>query len=145
MNCLRLVLLSIVAIAGLAVGGCKSAPTSFVRVSEPGWSTVEIAPGMTYDEVWESVVDILAKKFDMEMLNKESGYIRTSWIYTWTGTRTESYRVRATVKFTPKREQVQVRSEAEYGTEGERIMGTDDRLLTTLKTDIAGVVARTTK
>jgi hypothetical protein len=142
---MRSVVLGAAAAFAFVAVGCASSPASFVRVTEAGWSTVEVAPGLNADDTWQSVVDILARKFDLEMINKESGYIRTAWSYTWTGERVETYRVRATVKFTPKRDQVQIRSEAEYGVEGSRIMGTDDRLLTTLKTDIAGVVARTTR
>jgi hypothetical protein len=138
------------ALAALCVGvalvlAACSAPKSFVRVSEPGWAAVELAPGVNPDQAWESVVDILAKKFDLEMISKEGGYIRTGWSYTWTGERTENYRVRATVKFTPKRDQVQIRSEAEYGKPGKGELGTDDSLLATLKTDIAGAIARTTR
>jgi len=141
---LRRVVVTLCLTAALGLGAC-SAPSSFVRVSEAGWSTVELAPGVNPDEAWDSVVDILAKKFDLEMISKEGGYVRTGWSYTWTGMRTEDYRVRAVVKFTPKRDQVQIRSEAEYGKEGSWVMGTDDRLLSTLKTDIAGAVARTTR
>lgn len=32
-------------------------------------------------EVWRRVVDVLSEKYDLEVLDRTSGYIRTSWKY----------------------------------------------------------------
>ena len=90
----------LIGIVALVVTGCM-APKSFVRIMEPTWSSVELRPGMTYDDAWKEVLDVLAKKFEIEMISKDGGYLRTSWIYTWwkAGQMTQNYRVRAIVKF----------------------------------------------
>lgn len=120
-------------------------PKSFVKTMEPTWASMEIRSDLTYDEAWSSLVDILIKRFDLEMLDKENGYIRTGWLYTWTGEMLENYRVRVTVKFDKDNRKVEVKSEAHYGGPGNWVIGTDNRLLSTLKTDIMGSIGRTTR
>jgi hypothetical protein len=80
-----------------------------------------------------------------QVLSKKNGYVRTNWLYTWTGTLNERYRVRVTVKFSPDHEKVEIKSEAEYGGIAGWIIGYDTRLLSTIKSDIMGNVGRTTR
>jgi hypothetical protein len=112
---------------------------------EPAWSSVELRPELDYEDAWKEVLDVLAKKFEVEMISKDGGYLRTSWIYTWwkVGQLTENYRVRAIVKFSPKRDQVHIKTEAQYLQGRQWVLGTDSRLLQTVKMDIMGVVGRT--
>ena len=79
------------------------------------------------------------------MLDKENGYFRTGWLYTWTGALNERYRVRITGKFDKKKGIVSIKSEAEYGGSGYWIQGYDTRLLSTIKTDYMGRVSRVTR
>ena len=136
----------LVGLLAVCVTACM-APKSFVRIMEPAWSSVEVRLDMTYEDAWKEVLDVLAKKFEIEMISKDGGYVRTSWIYTWwkAGKITEKYRVRAIVKFSAKRDKVDIKTEANYLEGGEWIVGTDTRLLKTVKTDIMGVVGRTTR
>jgi hypothetical protein len=131
----------------IVVVGCATLPKSFVQVMEPTWASIEIREGMGSEEAWQQVVDVLAKKFELEMISREGGYVRTSWIYTWwkVGELTENYRVRAIVKFSPDWKKVDIKTEANYLKKGGWIVGTDTRLLQTVKTDIMGVVGRTTR
>ncbi|MHA1228208.1 MAG: hypothetical protein ACTSPV_15800 [Candidatus Hodarchaeales archaeon] len=85
------------------------------------------------------------KKFDLEILSKENGYLRTGWLYSWTGELREDYRVRVTIKFSRDRSKVEVKSEANYLTEKGWIIGSDTALLRTLKTDIMGTIGRVTR
>ena len=130
------------------LSGCVTPPTSFSR-GESDWSVVELHDELGYDEAWEEVVDVVARRFDIEMVEKGTGYLRTSWIYTWwkSGVHTENYRVRAMVKFTPEKDAVAIKAEAHYLNEraGGWITGVDSLLLDTFKTDIMGTVGRTTK
>ncbi|MCI0585309.1 MAG: hypothetical protein L0323_00550 [Planctomycetes bacterium] len=125
--------------------GCASPPKTFVRTMEPSWTQIEIQKDLPYDRAWNGVVDILAKKFDLEMVDKQNGYARTGWLYTWTGQMREDYRVRAIVKFNQDRGVCELKSEAHYGGPNSWTLGTDDLLLTTLKTDVMGVVGRVTR
>ena len=126
---------------------CSSSPESFIKAYEPSWTSIEIRDNLNLELAWQQVVDVLAKKFELEMISKEGTYIRTSWIYTWwkVGQRTEDYRVRAIIKFSADGKNVDIKTEANYLDGDQWIVGFDNRLLETLKTDIMGVVGRTTR
>ena len=128
----------------LVVAGCV-APRTFVKTLEPTWASIELRKDITYVKAWEIVVDSLVKRFDLEILSKENGYLRTNWLYSWTGRLNERYRVRVTVKFSPDHRKIELKSEAEYGGAGMWIMGYDTRLLETIKSDITGNIGRTTR
>ena len=132
--------------AGLLVAltGCVL-PKTFVKTMEPAWASIEIRDDLNYTNAWNGVVDTLVKRFDMEILSQQDGYARTTWLYSWTGTVQENYRVRVTAKFAPDHKVVEVKSEAEYGGPGNWVTGYDTRLLETIKTDIMGKVGRTTR
>jgi hypothetical protein len=127
--------------------GCALDPASFVRSSEPTWSSVEVRAGLSSDDAWKEVLDVLARSFELEMISKDGGYLRTAWIHTWwkSGVITENYRVRAIVKFSPDSSRVDIKTEAEFLVRNSWVRGTDTRLLQTIKTDAMGVVGRTTR
>ncbi len=138
-----------IAVTALIVGvisltGCM-APKTFVKTMEPTWATVELRTDVPFDTAWAAVVDTLVKRFDLEVLSKNDGYIRTGWLYTWTGKVMENYRVRVTAKFSPDQTKCEIKSEAEYGGAGRWVMGYDSRLLATIKTDVMGTIGRTTR
>jgi hypothetical protein len=68
--------------------GCASKPSTFVEThDEVGvWKSIQLHGnyGMFRNrnrEVWRRVIDILSEKYDLEVLDRTSGYIRTSWKY----------------------------------------------------------------
>ncbi len=92
-----------VAILSLCMTGCASTPKSFVA-SAPGWKTIELNEVLqgNYDLAWQKTVDTVARDWDIELLDKDSGYIRTSWKYDISGQRgrrRQTYRGRITLKF----------------------------------------------
>lgn len=133
---------SLLCLVGFA--GCL-APKSFVKTMEPTWASVELRTDVPYEKAWAAVVDTLVRRFDLEVLSKEDGYMRTNWLYSWTGKVMENYRVRVTVKFSPDRTKCEIKSEAEFGGPGNWVMGYDTRLLETIKTDVMGTIGRTTR
>ncbi len=135
--------------AALFVAGC--APTTFIKTMEPSWNTVEIRKDLTGDQAWDAVVDLTARRFDIEVLSKQDGYLRSGWLYSWTGKINQFYKVRTIVKFSPDKRKVEVKSEAHYYSPGVAgfgqgwQMGTDERLTSTMRSDIMGKVGRTTR
>jgi hypothetical protein len=123
----------------------KLDPTTFTRTMEATWAGIEVRPELGYENAWNSTVDLLTRRFDLEVISKDNGYIRTNWLYTWTGVMSEDYRVRVTVKFSPDHKKLDVKSEAQFHTRSGWILGTDEALLQTLKTDIMGSVGRSTR
>jgi hypothetical protein len=90
------------------------APATFVRTMDPHWNTITIRRGLSADQAWDSVVDLAAKRFDIEVISKENGYLRTGWSHSWTGTLSDVYKVRAIIKFNPDKTRIEVKSEAQY-------------------------------
>lgn len=123
----------------------ENAPVSFVKTMEPTWASVQIREGLEYENAWNAVMDVLVRKFDLEVLSKDNGYMRTSWLYAWTGQLREDYRVRVTIKFNPERNKVDVKSEANYQSKNGWTLGSDTALLQTIKTDLMGTVGRITR
>ena len=98
----------------LAVG---CAPRTFVR-SAPGWKTIEFRDGLVnnYDDAWQKTVDTIARNWDIEILDKDSGYLRTAWVYGISGGPQIKYRGRITVKYPEIKmpEKVEVKTSAEW-------------------------------
>lgn len=136
----NLVFLLLVLVISFSMINC-SPPVTFIRTMDPTWNTVELREEVKFDAAWKTVLDLLIKKFDIEVSDKESGYIRTGWLYTWTGEYTEVYRVRVTIKFMKDNHSVDIKSEAYY----KDYVGYDTRLLQTIKMDIMGTIGRTTR
>ncbi len=120
-------------------------PVTFVQTLEHNWATIEIVENMEYEKAWSAVVDLLVRRFDLEVLSKENGYLRTTWLYSWTGELREDYRVRVTIKFSSDKSKVEIKSEANYQKTSGWVIGSDTALLQTLKSDIMGTVGRVTR
>lgn len=142
---------SVVLVAILAFGGLLSScgsmkPSSFVKATDGGsWSSILIREDMSYDQAFNEVIDVVARRFEMDMISKDGGYGRTNWSYTWNdrGTYTEKYRTRVIFKFSNDRKKVDIKTEAEFGGDPNWIRGFDTRLLSTIKQDISGAIGRT--
>lgn len=132
--------------AAFMISGCvTSKPTSFSHTTAPGWATVEIRDGVDFDHAWDTIFGILSHDFDFSTVLKEDGYIQTDWLYTWSGVYQQNYRVRVTVQFSTNRKSIRVKSEAWALNGSVWVIGTDSRLMTTLKTDLMGTVGRTAR
>jgi len=120
-------------------------PNTFVRTLEPSWASIQLRSKMSYTDAWNNVLDIFVRKFDIAIMEKESGYIRTNWIHTSTGSLRGDYRVRVTAKFNVSRTKVDIKTEASYQLENGWAQGSDTALLQTLKADVMGAVGRVTR
>lgn len=130
------------------------APPTFIRTSDPGWTSMQFRDGITDDAAWQGVMDVIARRFEIEVLSKESGYLRTTWNYEWATDRVvEYYRTRVTVKMNFIQKKLDLKTEANYYGRPKRgigvgkpqwIHGTDTRLLQTMKTDLGGLISSVT-
>ena len=120
-------------------------PVTFVQTLEHSWASIEVAGNIEYEKAWSAVVDLLVRKFDLEVLSKENGYLRTTWLYSWTGELREDYRVRVTIKFSFDKSKLEIKSEANYQRASGWVIGSDTALLQTLKSDIMGTIGRVTR
>jgi hypothetical protein len=134
-------------ISCLLFTGCGAIkPKSFVQAVDGGsWSSILIRDDLSYDQAFNEVIDVVARRFEMDMISKDGGYGRTNWSYTWNdrGTYMETYRTRVIFKFSNDRKKVDIKTEAEFGGGNSWVRGFDTRLLSTIKQDISGAVGRT--
>ena len=111
---LQLSVLTLVSV--LLVPGC--APSSFVKGRSAGWKTIELNDSLkhNYDMSWQKTVDTIARDYDIEMMDKGSGYLRTSWLYGISGGIYNRYRGRITVKYEEVKapEKVEVKTDAQW-------------------------------
>ncbi len=100
----------------LFMGGC--APASFVKGHSAGWKTIELNDSLrhNYDLSWQKTVDTIARDYDIEMMDRSSGYMRTSWLYGISGGTYNRYRGRITIKYpeVTKPEKVEVKTDAQW-------------------------------
>ena len=142
----RFTQLGIVLVAVL-LAGCAMPPKSFLKTyDEPGvWKTVDIRQDLDKGKAWRDLVDTLSQKYDLEVLEKESGYLRTSWKYTYVrgGEISSRYRSRIVVKLLGDPwDKVQVKCESNWLEDQGWIMGYDIRLLEDVYGDIQGKLGR---
>ena len=99
----------------LAIGGCGGgAPQSFMRMTKQYWEVVKIKPDITYNDAWERVIYIITKKFELEMISKEDGYVRSAFgpSYFTEDMQNDNYQVRIVGKFAPDRKKFEFKIES---------------------------------
>ncbi len=83
-----------------------------------GWKSIELREGLAknYDAAWQTVVDTIARDYDIELVDKSSGYLRTAWMYGISGGSSYAYRGRLTVKFSDVKtpDKVEIKTDAAW-------------------------------
>ncbi len=98
----------------LSFGLIQCAPKIFVQDAQPPWLTIEIPKRLEYSNVWDICFNTLAKKYDIEVSEKESGYIKTAWTYIVGGRPVDYYRFKIYVNIKYSNNVIEVKSEAQY-------------------------------
>jgi hypothetical protein len=127
---------------GLAFAG---PPKTFQKTGPSQWITFEIRDGVDFQHAWDSTFDILIKDFDLDLVLKDDGYVRTQWLYAYGEKYDFQYRLRLAVRFAPDRKSIRVKPEAHYKDGENWVMGVDSRLINTFKTDLMGTIGRITR
>jgi spore maturation protein CgeB len=140
---MKKIILILITIVGIVSCGSNK----FKRTTDVPWSTIQLRDNLTYDKAWNEVIDVLATKFEMDMIAKDGGYAKTGWTYTWNKKKkyTENYRNKATIKFSPDRKKIQLRIDSQSSSSGKWKNGYDKKLLKAIKQDLIKVVGRTTR
>ena len=59
--------------------GC-TAPQGFIA-RPAGWSAIEMRHNIGKEKAWSTLVSVISENYDIETLDKESGYLRTAWLF----------------------------------------------------------------
>lgn len=118
---------------------------SFVKTINVDWTSIQLRDGLEFEDAWNQALDIVATKFEMEMISKDGSYARSSWNYTIAsnGKYAKTYRTRVIFKFSPDKTVLKLKVEAQSGGAGKWINGYDANILQNIKSDISGVIGRT--
>jgi hypothetical protein len=117
-----LLIIILIGILGLWLCSCSPKPPKpFIAIEDSTgaqWKSIELRPGITYEQAWQILIDTLTNKWDIETMDKESGYIRTTWVFT-TGKDKPTgmpftYGRRITLKFSEDRKILRIKTEAFY-------------------------------
>ena len=115
---MKSVIIGCIVISLLLLVGCV--PKTFIRGQASGWKTIELndATKADYNVAWKKTVDTIAKTYDIEMMDKESGYLRTGWTYGISGGAYNRYRGRLTIKYpevdVKNLEKIEIKTEAQW-------------------------------
>lgn len=156
MRSMRVVLWFMLCGALVVITGCHTIPPpppTYVQTSEPGWRVIDLREDLRFEDAWQLLVDSIRKKYDIEIVDKDSGYLRTGWMYTSGGTPRSDYKTRVTIKFSPDKRKLELKGDAmyhklEYGATGGMARdhgwfpGTDTELLNDAYGDISALVGR---
>ena len=116
----RIILITLVFLCALYTMGC--APSSFQKGASSGWKSIALQDDLSadYDKTWQKTVDTIAREWDIEIMDMDSGYLRTSWqhgISGVSGSLANRYAGRLTIKFPdvkPPIEKVDLKTDARW-------------------------------
>ena len=106
------------------------------------WMRVQLHENFDYEKAFSTALDVLTEKYEMEMINKDGGYARSSWNYyrKANGLARKDMRVRVTMKFNHDRTQLSIKTEVQKLKHDEWIDGYDTNLGRQTRDDIQGVL-----
>ncbi len=120
--------------------GCAS--TNSWHKGQAEWMRVQIHENFDYNKAFSTALDLLSEKYEMEMINKDGGYARTTWNYyrKSNGRQDDKKRVRVTLKFNHDRTQCSIKTEVQKSKKDEWINGYDTKLGQQIREDIQGIL-----
>ncbi|MEW5797835.1 MAG: hypothetical protein AB1728_02405 [Bacteroidota bacterium] len=122
----------------VTLSGCGSgAPDSFMRMTKQYWEVVDIKPSIKYNDAWERVIYIITKKFELEMISKEDGYVRSAFgpSYFTEDMQNDKYQVRIVAKFTPDHKKLEFKIESRIWDGKIFLNGSDVRVAANMRKD----------
>jgi hypothetical protein len=128
--------------------GCGTgAPESFMRMTKQYWEVIEVKASVKYDDAWQRVIYIVTKKFELEMISKEDGYVRSAFgpSYFSEDMTNDKYQVRIVAKFTPDRKKVEYKIESRIWDGKIWLNGSDVRVAANLRKDFVNSLVEPVK
>ncbi|HHB91751.1 MAG TPA: hypothetical protein ENK59_00875 [Thioploca sp.] len=138
-------LIKLIIIISLLLSCATTKPPTFIESHDEAgvWKSIYLHNhyGVFTDknkEVWRRVVDVLSEKYDLEVLDKTSGYIRTSWKYMLPD-EDNKYRSRVIIKMLGNVwHTTKLKTEAQLFENGTWITGYDTAILEEIYKDLQG-------
>lgn len=111
-NIFNFLLILLFVLVGPGCGG--GTPESFMQMNRQYWESLDINPSIKYEDAWQRVIYIITKKFELEMISKEDGYVRSSYgqSYFTEDLQNDKYQIRIVAKFTPDKKSLDYKIES---------------------------------
>ena len=121
--------------------GSISAKKTWKR-GEAEWAKIQLNDKLSYDQAFGIVLELVSDKYEMEMISKDGGYMRSAWnqLRDRKGKKIKDQRCRITIKFNHDQTQLQVKTECQKLKKGDWEDGEDTALSKQIKDDIRGVL-----
>lgn len=125
----------------LAVCGSVDAKKTWKK-GQAEWAKIQLNESLSYDQAFGMILETVSNRYEMDMISKDGGYIRSAWnfLVDRKGKKIKDQRCRITVKFNYDKTQIQVKTEAQKLKKDEWIDGTDTAVDTQIKEDLRGMV-----
>lgn len=125
----------------LCVCGSVDAKKTWKR-GQAEWAKIQLNDKLSFDQAFGIVLELVSDKYEMEMISKDGGYIRSAWNFLTDrkGRKIKDQRCRITVKFNHDKTQLQVKTECQRLKKGDWQDGEDTALSQQMKEDIRGVL-----
>jgi hypothetical protein len=139
--------LLLITLVSLFSGCGTGAPESFMRMTKQYWEVVEVKASVKYDDAWQRVIYIVTKKFELEMISKEDGYVRSAYgpSYFSEDMTNDKYQVRIVAKFTPDRKKVEYKIESRVWDGKIWLNGSDVRVAANMRKDFVNSLVEPVK
>lgn len=139
--------LLLIASSALFNGCGTGAPESFMRMTKQYWEVIEVKASVKYDDAWQRVIYIVTKKFELEMISKEDGYVRSAFgpSYFSEDMTNDKYQVRIVAKFTPDRKKVEYKIESRIWDGKIWLNGSDVRVAANMRKDFVNSLVEPVK
>jgi hypothetical protein len=135
--------------------GCTSVtPVTFVETPDEtgSWQAIHLHNNYGFfqnknQQIWRRAIDILSEKYDLEVIDQVSGYIRTAW-KSHLETDDQKYRSRITLKMQGTTwHTAKLKSEAQWWDNSKKawLTGYDTAILNEIYQDLQGRIGTTIK
>jgi hypothetical protein len=106
------------------------------------WAKIQLNENLAYDQSFGIVLELVSDKYEIEMISKDGGYIRSAWnfLVDKKGKKLKDLRCRITIKYNHDKSQIQVKTETQKLKKDDWIDGVDEALASQIKEDLRGVV-----
>ena len=135
-------------IIGCSGKGGIPIPASFIVSHDASgdWRVVEIRDDLINDKdgTWKVLVDTVSSKYDLETLDKDSGYLRSAWkhTYVYRSQICSKYRSRIVLKTIDNNSKLKVKIESNWLSNRGWLQGYDNILLKDIYSDLQGKIGR---
>lgn len=112
------------------------------KKGQADWAKIQLNESLSYDQAFGLVLELVSNKYEIDMISKDGGYIRSTWNFLLDkrGKKVKDQRCRIIIKFNHDKTQLQVKTESQKLKGDTWVDGVDETLSLQIKEDIRGAL-----